>query len=85
MVVSLLNIVVNAISDHHDIFEFSIDEALQRVHEDIDGGIEILKLDYPDLKDLEYVMVYNGDTCDFNPCNDYSQQVVDIMKGLIGD
>lgn len=83
MVVSLLNSVIKAVSDHSDVFEYSIDEALIRIHEDIDFKIDILSADYPDVTAIEYTMVYNGVTCDMVPCNDYTQEVVDLMKDMI--
>ena len=85
MVVALLNVVVKAVSDHSDVFEYSIDDALNRIHEDVDFGINVISANYPDATNVEYMMVYNGSNCDFMPCNDYTQQVVDIMKALIGE
>jgi len=83
MVAALIDVIVKAVSDHSDIFEYSIDDALTKIHDDIDFHIAVMADNYSEVSDIEYIMVYNGTNCDFTPCNDYTQLVVDTMRTMI--
>lgn len=86
MVESLLLVVVDSVAKYSDVFEYSVEDALTKIHDEIDHGIDVLSGAYSDIKNVEYIMVFQGtNTCDFMPCNDFTQDVVDIMTIILDE
>lgn len=82
MITSLYEVIVDAIANNSEVFDYSIDDGLIRVHQEIDDSIQVLALDFPEILGIDYVLSFNGHTCDFVPCNDYCQLVGERMKEL---
>jgi len=85
MVIEILQAIQDSVTEHSDIFEYSVEEALTRIHQDIDDAIIDTAETYPNAINMDYMMVYNGVACDFLPCNEYTDEVVNIMQGILGE
>jgi hypothetical protein len=84
MVEALLEIVVDSVSKYSEVFEYNIEDALLKIHNEVDRGIDIIAGAYPEANNVEYIMVYQGGhVCDFMACNDFTQEVVDVMKVIL--
>ncbi len=83
MVILLLDTIQDSVGEHSDIFEYSIDDALLRIHEDIDDTIQVISGTFPEALSIEYILVFNGTNCDFLPGNDFTDDVAQIMKDML--
>jgi len=63
-------------------FDFNIEEATIATHNAMETAFQLLAVNYPSILDIEYVIMYNDNICNFVPCNEYGDLIVEQM-GLI--